>query len=208
MRHQAGNEMHIARETVELCDRNRTAQLTRLGERRRQLWPTIERVASLAGFDFDECGDDFKPFIVRKPRQRLALRPDAQPGPSLLACADADISDDRFHERLGGARSRPTARNSRPSPGPTFDLGKRGSSGPKPFRSRRKATHSTKTCRRSLPTGKNQVVKVFARFVRTSRASCSTSSFSMSICFSLKEMIARSRAPERSANAINARSRS
>ena len=29
-----------------------------------------------------------------------------------------------------------------------------------------------------------------------------TSSFSMSICFSLKEMIARSRAPERSANAI------
>jgi hypothetical protein len=39
--------------TVELGDRDRTAQCTRLGERRRQLWSTIERVASLTGFDFD-----------------------------------------------------------------------------------------------------------------------------------------------------------
>ena len=78
MRHQAGNEMHVARETIELGDRDRAAQRPRLGERRRQLRPTIERVASLAGLDLDELGHDLEPLIAREPRQRLALRLDAQ----------------------------------------------------------------------------------------------------------------------------------
>jgi hypothetical protein len=67
MRHQAGNEMHVARETVELGDRDRATQRARLGERRRQLGPTIERVASLARLDFNKLGGDFKPLVAREP---------------------------------------------------------------------------------------------------------------------------------------------
>jgi hypothetical protein len=66
MRHQAGNEMPVARDAVELGDSDRTTQRSRLGESRRQLWSTIERVASLAGFDFDERGDDLKTLSAGK----------------------------------------------------------------------------------------------------------------------------------------------
>ena len=64
MRHQAGNEMDVAGETVELGDHDRTTQRARLGERRRQLRPPVERVASLAGLDLDEFRRDFEPGFV------------------------------------------------------------------------------------------------------------------------------------------------
>ncbi len=68
MRHQAGNEMDVPRQTVELGNHDRASQRARLGERCRQLGPAIERVASFTGFNFDELGDDFKPLAFGKPR--------------------------------------------------------------------------------------------------------------------------------------------
>ena len=51
--------MHVAGETIELGDRNRATQRAGLGEPRSELRATIERIASLAGLDLDELGDDF-----------------------------------------------------------------------------------------------------------------------------------------------------
>ena len=71
--------MDVARETVELGDRDRAAQRARLGERRRQLRPPIERVASLAGLDLDEFRRRFRiPASAANRDQRLALRLDAE----------------------------------------------------------------------------------------------------------------------------------
>ena len=50
-------------------------------------------------------------------------------------------------------------------------------------------------------------MKLFENFVCTSRASCTTFPSTKSTCFTLSEAIAPSRAPVRSVNAINARSR-
>ena len=93
--------MHVAREAVELGDRDRGFQRPRLRKRRRQLRPAVERVASLAGFDLDEFGGDFVIRVLGEPGQRFALRLNAETRAALLACADPDVSDDRFHERLG-----------------------------------------------------------------------------------------------------------
>jgi hypothetical protein len=61
MRHRPADEMDVARETVKLCDQNRTLCLAGLCQRRSQLWPAIERVGTLAGFDLDMLGDDLNP---------------------------------------------------------------------------------------------------------------------------------------------------
>jgi hypothetical protein len=56
--------MNVARETVQLCNRDRAAERPRLGECRRQLRPAIERVASLASLDFDKLADNFEPLAA------------------------------------------------------------------------------------------------------------------------------------------------
>src|SRR3984957_5605929 len=100
MRHQTGNEMHVAREAIELGDHDRASHRPRFGERRRQLRPAVERVASLASFDLDEFGHDIETHFLREPGQRFPLRFDAETGATLARCADPDVSDNRFHERL------------------------------------------------------------------------------------------------------------
>ena len=59
--------MDIARETIELGDCDRTAQRARLGERRRQLGPAVQRVAPLASFNLDKLGDDLEALTRREP---------------------------------------------------------------------------------------------------------------------------------------------
>ena len=58
VRHQAGDEMHIARQPVELRDGDGALALARLGERRDELWPAIQGVRALAGLDLGELGGD------------------------------------------------------------------------------------------------------------------------------------------------------
>ena len=52
--HQAGNEGHVAREAIELGNQHRTLRLARCGQRCGKLWPSIERIGALAGFDLGE----------------------------------------------------------------------------------------------------------------------------------------------------------
>ena len=68
--------MDIARETIELRDRDRAAQRSRLGECRGQLRSAIERVASLAGLDLDELRREVEARLAGEPGQRVgaALR--------------------------------------------------------------------------------------------------------------------------------------
>ena len=85
---------------IELGDHDRAPHRPRFGERRRQLRPAVERVASLASFDLDEFGHDIEAHFLREPGQRFPLRFDAETGAALARCADPDVSDKRFHERL------------------------------------------------------------------------------------------------------------
>ena len=71
--------MDIARETIELGDCDRTAQRARLGERRRQLRPAVQRVAPLASFNLDKLGDNLEALTRSEPM----LVP---PGGGLAAC--------------------------------------------------------------------------------------------------------------------------
>src|ERR1700722_122479 len=99
MRHQAGNEMDVAGETVELGDYDGTAQRACLRQSRSQLRPPVERIASLTGFNLDEFRRDFETGVRCEPGQRFALRIDTQARTPLLACANTDVGDDRLHER-------------------------------------------------------------------------------------------------------------
>ena len=72
--------MNVARETVELGNCDGAAERAGLSERRRQLWPTIESVASLSGFDLDNLGDDlFNPSPL--PNRASAWRWASMPRP-------------------------------------------------------------------------------------------------------------------------------
>ena len=60
MRHQSGNEMHVAREPIELGYRDGAflPVTAGFGERGGQLRP-LDRVSVLAGFDLDRLALDF-----------------------------------------------------------------------------------------------------------------------------------------------------
>jgi hypothetical protein len=79
MRHQTGNEMHVAREAIELGDHELAPHRPRFGKRRRQLRPVVERVASLASFDLDEFGRDIEAHFLREPGQRILYNPLSTP---------------------------------------------------------------------------------------------------------------------------------
>ena len=82
--------------------------------------------------------------------------------------------------------------------------GKRGSVPVQPSPSLRYRTQSSKICRASPPTGKNQVEKVLENFVLTSRASWSSCPWLRLTCFSFREVRAPSRTPVKSTQAISA----
>jgi hypothetical protein len=67
MRHEAGNEMDITRQPVKLRYGDRASQCPCLGERCRQLGSPIERIASFAGLDLDEFGDEVEPLALGEP---------------------------------------------------------------------------------------------------------------------------------------------
>jgi hypothetical protein len=79
MSHEPGNEVDIARQAVELGDRDWAALRPRLCERRRQLRSTIERIAPFACFDLDELGGNVEALARREPRK--ASRCPAMPSP-------------------------------------------------------------------------------------------------------------------------------
>jgi hypothetical protein len=52
---------------------------------------------SPCSFDLDKFRDDFEALSVNEPREPFALRLDTKAGSALLACADADVRDQRLH---------------------------------------------------------------------------------------------------------------
>jgi hypothetical protein len=64
------------------------------------LWPTIERIATLARFDLDEFAYDVESLDLGESSKAFALRFDAKARSPLSACANPDVSDQRFHGRL------------------------------------------------------------------------------------------------------------
>jgi len=62
--HQAGNKGHIAREAIELGDKNRAFLLPRYGQRCGKLRPSVEGVGSPAGFYLSELAGDGDAFSV------------------------------------------------------------------------------------------------------------------------------------------------
>ena len=58
LRHQAGNEGHVAREAIELGNKHRTLRLARCGQRCGKLWPSIKRIGAFAGFDLGELREE------------------------------------------------------------------------------------------------------------------------------------------------------
>jgi hypothetical protein len=57
LRHQAGNERHVARQRVELGDHDRAFALVGVLERRGELRPAVEGIGALAGFRLDALVD-------------------------------------------------------------------------------------------------------------------------------------------------------
>jgi hypothetical protein len=74
VRHQARNEMHVTRQTIQLGNDDSAFPLPGLGEACGELRATIQGIRALAGFDFDMLGDDLKTLSLGKPGKRRALR--------------------------------------------------------------------------------------------------------------------------------------
>jgi hypothetical protein len=72
--HQAGDEMNVAAQTVELGDGNGATTAASLRERGGKLWSAVKRVRALASLYFGELSDNFEPLSHNKPRKRLRLR--------------------------------------------------------------------------------------------------------------------------------------
>src|SRR3954453_15889889 len=76
--HQPGDEVHVAREPVELGHDNRPLQPAGPCQRRGELRPALQRVRALAGFDLDEFGVDLVALAATEAGDGLALSLDAQ----------------------------------------------------------------------------------------------------------------------------------
>ncbi|MCW2284187.1 hypothetical protein M2323_001954 [Rhodoblastus acidophilus] len=73
MSHQPRNEMHVARQAIQLCDDGALMMKASHCEGSGQLWPALQRVRTFAGFDLHELPDDLQPLGRRKLCDSLAL---------------------------------------------------------------------------------------------------------------------------------------
>jgi len=74
-----------SRRSIELGDDDRAAESLRSIERRCKLWPAIERLRALAGFDLGHFGRDLQPLGLGEPGDRRALCFEAVAGPQSCA---------------------------------------------------------------------------------------------------------------------------
>jgi hypothetical protein len=78
--HQAGNEMNVAAEAVELCHQNRHLGLAGFGEGSGQNGAAVEGVGTLAALGLDMLGDDGEPFGLGEAGDGMALGFNAKAG--------------------------------------------------------------------------------------------------------------------------------
>jgi len=99
LRHQAGDERHVAREAVELGDQDGAFGLARGGQRRGELGAAIKRVGALAGLDFGELRNDGEVLGFGEPLDGGALRLDPEARALLLPCGDTIVGNSAFHTK-------------------------------------------------------------------------------------------------------------
>jgi hypothetical protein len=97
MGHQTADEMDVATEPVQLGHDDRRLVLLRFLERRRQLWPTIERIGALAGLNLFEGLDQVVAFGLREACQSRLLGLQTKTRFALPCRRYADVGDSGFH---------------------------------------------------------------------------------------------------------------
>ena len=107
MGHQAGDEVNVTGQAVELRDDNRGLELPGGGQGGGELRPAIERVGALARLDLAEGLGQGVAFGLGKAGERGLLRFEAEAGASLAGGRNAGVGDGGFHG-LGLLRHRAT----------------------------------------------------------------------------------------------------
>ena len=93
LRHEAGNEMHVAGEAVELAHNDRPAELARSLDGGGELRPAIEGVGALARLVLLEGLANGKALGLGEGGDRVALRFEAEAAPGLALRAHPHIGD-------------------------------------------------------------------------------------------------------------------
>ena len=97
MGHQAGNEMDVSAQPIELGNRYGAFTVPAgLGERGGELRAALDRIRAFAGFDLDEFADDLVTLGGAEPGDRGALGIDSETRAALLASADPEVGDQRL----------------------------------------------------------------------------------------------------------------
>jgi hypothetical protein len=92
--HQAGDEVYVAAETVELGHGNGTAATASLCQGSGKLWAAVKGVGTLAALDLYKLTDRLEALGRREARKGFALRLDPEPGAALGCRRYADVGDD------------------------------------------------------------------------------------------------------------------
>jgi hypothetical protein len=85
LRHEAGDEVDVTAQPIELGDDDSAGELLCLHERLLEHRPPVERISTLAGLDLLMLGHHLEPIGRRKARDQLALRLKPQPALALRA---------------------------------------------------------------------------------------------------------------------------
>ncbi len=98
VRHEAADEMHVAREPVELCygDGARLPVAAGASQGGGELRTAVERVGTLASLDLSELGGDLETLGLGEPGDGGPLSVNADPAAALFASADPVIGDERL----------------------------------------------------------------------------------------------------------------
>ena len=79
VRHQSADEVHVARQTIQLRNDHRALEAASISNSRGELGAAIQSIRSLAGFDLDIFGDNLEILGCGEPGERLALRLEPNP---------------------------------------------------------------------------------------------------------------------------------
>src|SRR5258705_7334765 len=97
LRHQAGNERHIARQPIKLRNSHLAFGLLRGFQCCFQFRPAIERIRALTGLDLGKLGNYLETFSLGELADRIALRFQAEARPALFLCRHAIVGNQRRH---------------------------------------------------------------------------------------------------------------
>jgi hypothetical protein len=89
--HEAGDEVYVAAEAVELRHGNGTTAAAGLCEGSGKLWSAAKGVGTLAALDLYKLADSLKALGRRKALKGLALRLDPEPGAALVCRGYPDV---------------------------------------------------------------------------------------------------------------------